>query len=397
MQIISNKNNYMRFLKDDKFIEWKLLSTDELNAYWADYLLKHPQDREDIMLAEKHFQNIDLSYFHLLPARKKETWLQIEDSIRRHDRKKKIRFFSHIAAACLVVLVSSVLYVNYNRNQLGKEILQVSEYIVGSELGAEDIQLISNEKTTSFEKNINIEINNRGVAEVESDEKNIREINIKGNTLNKLIVPYGKRSTIVLADGTKVWLNSGTILEFPGEFTDKKREIFLTSGEIYIEVAPDKQKSFYVHTADFGVKVYGTKFNLSTYTGSPSSVVLVEGSISLLSETQDEVMMEPNEQVLCTDVGTFDRQKVDVNTFISWKNGYLTFQNTPIVEVLQRIERYYNVSFNYDKEGGLKGLTCSGKIILSENLDNVMTTIAVISDTKYIKDKNQIYILNANN
>ena len=67
-----------------------------------------------------------------------------------------------------------------------------------------------------------------------------------------------------------------------------------------------------------------------------------------------------------------------------------------MTEVLQLIERYYNVLFNYDKEGTLKELTCSGKIILSENLDNVMTTIAAITDTQYRRDHNLIYITDTN-
>jgi len=71
---------------------------------------------------------------------------------------------------------------------------------------------------------------------------------------------------------------------------------------MYIEVAPDKQKTFIVQTAGFAVKVFGTKFNVSSYEGSSSSVVLVEGSISL-SATGKELILSPNEQAVLSDMG----------------------------------------------------------------------------------------------
>jgi len=271
------------------------------------------------------------------------------------------------------------------------------DYIVGNELETQDIKLITNKKSTSFQQNVDIEISNNGVVQVNGNNNETEEIEIDKISLNRLIVPYGKRSTLLLADGSKVWLNSGTVMEFPAQFAGNNREIFLTSGEIYIEVAPDKQRLFLVHTTGFDVNVYGTKFNLTAYAKAPPSVVLVEGSISLSADDQDEILVEPNEQVLLTGNGTFNKLDVDVNRFISWKKGYLMFDDAPMTEVLQLIERYYNISFSYDKEGRLKELTCSGKIILSENLDNVMTTIALISSTQYKRENDRIYIINAPN
>jgi ferric-dicitrate binding protein FerR (iron transport regulator) len=85
---------------------------------------------------------------------------------------------------------------------------------------------------------------------------------------------------------------------------------------------------------------------------------------------------------------------VDVNQFISWKNGYLELNKTSMTEVLKQIGRYYNLSFNFDKDVNLQKRTCSGKIYLSENLDNVMITIGLLSSTQFTKKDNQIYISN---
>lgn len=108
----------------------------------------------------------------------------------------------------------------------------------------------------------------------------------------------------------------------------------------------------------------------------------------------NEIKLMPNEQAVWSQDGTFETQEVDVAHFISWKNGYLIFEDAPMTEVLKQIERYYNLSFSYDKDVTLKDLTCNGKIILSENLDNVMTTVTLLTSTQYKKENNRIYITN---
>lgn len=389
MQLKTDDNNFVRFLKDEKFIEWKLLPTDELNMYWEEYLQQHPDEKEDILQAEKHLRRINVTSFKLPPEKKREAILRLEQSLAAYNRKRMIRRFVYAAAACAAVLVLSILF-QKEMKRSGEELVASADYIVGSELESEDILFITGNRTASFQNNVDIQIDGNKTAQIRSEHKEA-EISIEQHTMNKLIIPYGKRSKIVLSDGTQVWLNSGSTLEFPSDFTKNTREIYL-SGEMYIEVAPDKNKSFYVHTSGYDVKVYGTKFNISTYSGSPSSVVLVEGSVGLRSADK-ELLLSPDEQAVYSEAtGTFDTRKVNVHSFISWKEGYLTFEDTPVTEALKQIERYYNLSFNYGDDVSFQGLTCTGKIILSDNLDNVMTALTLISTTKFKKEGKLIYI-----
>ncbi|RNC66813.1 FecR family protein [Proteiniphilum sp. X52] len=388
----TDSSGFLRFLKDEKFIEWKLFPSDEMNAYWKDFLQKHPGERENISLAEAHFRNVRLSSHNLSGEKKEEAFKRLEQSVHTFQNKKKIRRISYVAA-CVSVFILSVLYVHVVRDPAKDSVIS-PDYIVGNELQSEDIRLITNNQTASFQENIDIEISNAGVARVETDREGRKDISMDKKRLNTLIVPYGKRSTLTLSDGSKVWLNSGSVLEFPAQFDGNNREIRLASGEMYIEVAPDKKRTFCVRTSDFNVRVHGTKFNLSAYADSPKSVVLVEGSVGLQSVGGNEIRLMPNEQAVCSRDGTFNTQRVDVSHFISWRNGYLMFDDAPMSEVLKQIERYYNLSFNHDKDVTLKDLTCTGKIILSENLDNVMTTIALLTSTRYKKEDNRIYITN---
>ena len=391
MQLKTDNHHFIRFLKDEKFIEWRLFPTGELNGYWEEYLRQHPDEKDDILLAKKHFRSINVSSLKIPQEKKEEAIRRMEQSLGAYSRKRRIRRFTYTAAACTVALVLSILF-QKEMNRSGQQLTDTADYIVGSELESEDILFITGNKASSFQSNVDIRIDNNKTARIKSEHAEAEEISIEQHTMNKLIVPYGKRSKVMLSDGTQIWLNSGSSMEFPSTFTGERREVFL-SGEMYIEVAPDKNKSFYVHTSAYNVKVYGTKFNISTYSGSPSSVVLVEGSVSLQSTEKQELFLSPNEQAVYSEAtGTFDTRKVDVHPFISWKDGYLTFEDTPVIEALKQIERYYNLSFNYEDDISLQSLTCTGKIILSDNLDNVMTTLTLISDTKYKREDKRIYI-----
>ncbi|MDD3909670.1 MAG: DUF4974 domain-containing protein, partial [Proteiniphilum sp.] len=120
----------------------------------------------------------------------------------------------------------------------------------------------------------------------------------------------------------------------------------------------------------------------------------VEGSVSLQLSEKEELFLIPNEQAVYSESNLFSKRAVDTEPFISWKDGYCTFDKTPMTDVLQQIGRYYNLSFNFENDVNLQKRTCTGKIYLSENLDNVMTTIALLTSTKYDKQENRIYITN---
>lgn len=388
----TDHTNFIRYLKNEQFIEWKLFPTDELDAYWSDFLQQHPNERTCFELAEKHFRQIRLSSPQLRREKKQEAMKRLEQSLRVYNRMRNLRRFTYAVAACVVSLILLTLYIQKGKDATGEDFFSNGNFIVGNELESADILLVTGDQTTTFQGNVDIEIEENKTARVRSEQAVEAEISIEQHATNKLIVPYGKRSEILLSDGTRAWLNSGSTLEFPSAFSGKRREVFL-SGEMYIEVAPMKDKSFVVHTPGYNVKVYGTKFNVSAYSGTPSNVVLVEGRVSLQTAEREELFLSPKEQAVFSETtGTFDTREVDIRSFISWKEGYLTFADTPVTDALKQIERYYNLSFNLDNNVSFKGLTCTGKIILSDNLDNVMTALSLISGTEYKRENNRIYI-----
>jgi|AGTN01.3.fsa_nt_gi Fe2+-dicitrate sensor, membrane component len=390
------QTRYTNFLKDKQFIRWQLAPDESLNAYWLDFVKENPQLEKELQQAIAFLKTEGLNKNVLSNADRKQLLHSIQVSIRHDKKAKDRRIFRFAIAACAAIALVVVGITLFTRE---KTVLvdPDKELIVGELLNSEDIQLITSEEAASFQHDVEVTIGNDGTAKItQSNIEGEKTVEITKDRLNSLIVPYGKRSTLTLADGSKVWLNSGSVLEFPAQFTAKNREIHLASGEMYIEVTHDKKRPFYVHTSDFQVKVYGTAFNLSAYENASPSVVLVEGSVALrTSANKEETPLRPNElAVYDSQSGTFNKQKVDIQNHISWKEGYLTLQKTPMTEILDRIGRYYNLSFNYEQDVNLQKRTCTGKIYLSENLDNVMTTIALLSSTRYEKENNRIYITN---
>lgn len=382
--------NYRDFLKDDKFIKWRLLKTEELEQYWTDFVKDNPQCNEALAKAINKFDTVTLNNYTPSDSEYETLLKNIrKDTIHRKNRIKRLRIYA-AAAACIVLFIISSLFIYTGTLAVDNE----NEHIVGETRNSENIQFISANKSLSLSQEIEIKMNAKGNATIiDKDGKKIEDVNISNKTLNKLIVPYGKRSSITLADGTKVWLNSGTELEFPSTFNDKTRDIKIV-GEIYIDVAKDKTKPFYVHTTRADIQVLGTKFNVSAYKEDVSeSIVLVEGKVTVNAQNNMMSEMNPNEMLVVNSDG-IKKNIVDATQYISWKDGILNFNKATLSSILHNVGRYYNVSFEKNNHIEFAQRTYSGKLILSDNLDDIMNSISALTSTVYNRENNKILIKN---
>lgn len=169
-----------------------------------------------------------------------------------------------------------------------------------------------------------------------------------GLVYNKLKIPYGKRFIIELSDGTVVHLNAGTKLRYPKVFSEAgNRDVYL-EGEAFFDVEENKAQPFVVHTQQMNVRVFGTKFNVSSYGNeNNTSTVLVEGSVGVYGTTKeyssaDGVVISPNQQAKMQN-GEFTVAEVDVQRFIAWMEGKLFFVNDRFEDIVKVLERNYNI------------------------------------------------------
>ncbi|NLO71581.1 MAG: DUF4974 domain-containing protein [Porphyromonadaceae bacterium] len=381
------------FLKDEKFIEWKLTPSNEIDKYWKDFLKDNPESYEAFKEAEILFGQIKFTGNSLTQDERKQLWERINQANKDVPKRKHVQIFIRYAAAVCLAIAISIGFYKYIANNVTNDFQANDAVIVGNALNDRDIVLTTSEKKLAFDSNIDMQVGEDGAVTISENSGKRTDVALS-ESMNRITVPYGKRTKIELQDKSIVWINSGSILEFPTVFSGNTRDIHLLAGEIYIEVAKDNKRSFYVHAPDYRVKVYGTAFNVTAYNDLPSSIVLVEGQVSLSSSVnyKKETLLLPGEIAVYLGNDSFSKQRTDISKHISWKNGYLLFDDTPIQEVLKQIERYYNLSFSYDRSCVLQKRTCSGKIHLSDNIDDVMKTIAILTSTNYKREDKTIYI-----
>lgn len=204
---------------------------------------------------------------------------------------------------------------------------------------------------------------------------------------NTITTPAGKLFQILLPDGSKVWLNAVSRLSYPVAFTGKNRSVTL-SGEAYFEIAPDRQKPFYVQTAEATVHVLGTSFNVMAYTNEPQMrTTLLSGKIRLTPASQSAgnagaagannapaITLAPGQQATRTATG-FEIHDTDAEEAIAWKNGYFQFDRARLPDIMRQLARWYDVEVIY--EGQAPGELFSGQIERTASIEQVLKVLAL--------------------
>jgi ferric-dicitrate binding protein FerR (iron transport regulator) len=165
---------------------------------------------------------------------------------------------------------------------------------------------------------------------------------------NTLATPAGGQYRVVLADGTKVWLNALSTLRFPTAFNGSARTVELT-GEAYFEVAKNRDKPFHVTAHGVDVQVLGTDFDVNAYTDEAViKTTLLEGAVKLVKANAN-ILLKPGEQGQTSDAPGFILvAHADVDQAVAWKNGYFSFEGADVHTVMRQIARWYNVQVRYD-------------------------------------------------
>jgi len=208
----------------------------------------------------------------------------------------------------------------------------------------------------------------------------------------KLTVPAGQRAHLTLSDGTTVWVNSKSTLEYPGVFTGDTRELKLT-GEAYFDVAGNPVKPFIVKTGNFRTQVTGTRFNVFAY-DSFYEVSLVEGQVKVYEDgtADDAVVLNRNEKVTLADGQLVKKSTFNPDDFL-WKEGIYYFDDKPFSTIVEKLQLYYDVQIHVDNKALLK-LRFTGKFRQRDGIENVLKVIQMGFPFDFSKseDGSNIYI-----
>ena len=190
-------------------------------------------------------------------------------------------------------------------------------------------------------------------------------------SINKVVTSRGGEYKLILSDGTKVWLNADSRFEFPSKFVGQERRVYV-EGEVYFEVAKDVSHPFVVTTKQAKVRVLGTSFNVRAYPDEIYRTTLLEGCVEVLSK-KDVVKLQPHEQwILDGDVGRV--APVNVRMAASWKNGSFAFDDEPLLNVFQELERWYDVHVFIANEE-IREMKFTGIFPRYANMDKVLNIV----------------------
>ena len=202
-------------------------------------------------------------------------------------------------------------------------------------------------------------------------------LNISGGMqdalLQQIIVPDGQRVNLILADGTDVWLNSGSRFSYTTDFSKKNRSVTL-DGEGYFKVAKDKDHPFTVHTSKADVEVLGTEFNVRSYEAEDDfTTSLIEGSVRLTTGSSTAIL-QPNEEAFLSAEGFVVSELKDKEEFL-WRDGILSFGETSFFQLMKKFEKFYDVSIRIDNPD-LENYSSMGKFRLKDGVEHALDVLA---------------------
>jgi hypothetical protein len=366
-------------LQDDYFVTSAIRPTQDSEGFWMEAVRNGALDAYEYKLACYIIHSVQVRPERIEQQEVSGLWEDIEIANKGNLMRRKYRFHFYLSAVTGIVAVWAIVFgLSHLRD---KSPVETSAYhiedIKAPDTPVTDIQLVlADNQTLALEgKDAKIAYNEEGI-EINDEKATVEKEPVDSDqpvTYNQLIVPKGKRSTLIFADGSRLWVNAGTRIVYPVTFDKKKREIYV-DGEAFLDVSRNEDCPFLVKTKGFHVEVLGTSFNITAYEkDSMQSVVLVSGAVKINSAEEKETILTPNE--MYTNVnGSPEVKTVDVEAYISWKSGLYKYESETLGVILTRLSRYYGQEISCSPQSAY--LKCSGKLDLKDELAVVLNGIA---------------------
>lgn len=323
-------DNIEDFLSDESFRSWVKDSTPELDAQWTSWLQNNPDSVELLKEAREFIQLIKFDEYQTDLGSKQRILnkIQLETKTEKLKQLPLLNYWIRVAAVLIVAFG----------------------------LGSLAFFVVSNQVNSAQNGSISSII----------QKKN----------------PFGVKSQHLLSDGSKVYLNSGSSLEYPKTFENDSRVVRLI-GEAFFEVAHDNKRPFKVVADNFEVEVLGTEFNVNTSFSNNPTVALVDGRVRLkaIASGADLDLIPGQMATYIISDELFLTSTFDVDYVTAWKEGNLVFQDATLDEVVGRLHRWYGIGIAISgKPSSDWSYTASFK---NESLEKVLFNMSTLRGFEY--------------
>jgi len=211
-------------------------------------------------------------------------------------------------------------------------------------------------------------------------------------SLTKKLTDRSESKFILLEDSSRIWLNSSSSLEFPDQFDNTKREVFLT-GEAYFDVKHADKIPFIIHTGNVSTTVLGTAFNIKAYPGQKNITISVSrGKVRITRKDGWETTLTKGQQLKVNEEGTEAAEKnIPAEKIAAWQQGNIVFDDEELQDIVSDMERIYNVSINVSHPA-LTGLRISTSFKREIGVEQALQVLCKLTDTE-LKQKDGVYTI----
>lgn len=316
--------------------------------------------------------------------------------VKTDNRTGNRRIFHYLAyAASLLILAGFLWYFLYQSEKT--EIVTTQHEAPALERQNRALLVLSDGTSLELDKSGSTEMTGEGGVKITNLPGEILRYEQEAGSddqtrMNRLIVPAGARYQLQLSDGTKVWMNSESELEYPVSFAANHRSVKL-SGEAFFEVKENKNAPFKIEANGYEVVVYGTSLNISAYANdSFIQTTLVTGALEVNSREGDTFRLDPGQMAMIShnDQKT-SISNVDTKLYTSWRDGILYFHRISLKELAIKLERWYDVEILFESEQK-SGLLFSGAMENSRDIRFLLKLIGQAANVEFEIDEKQIYV-----
>lgn len=300
--------------------------------------------------------------------------VDVERALRRvhcNRRKPLITFISTVASVAAVALI--VLFLCPAADNLPVDKEQPGQQVATLTLSTGEVVQLDDWTSTQRLKEVSMDVSG-GEIKVRAEEKETQPQS-REPVYNTLTVPRGENYSIVLADGTRVWVNALSSLKFPTSFKGADSRTVELVGEGFFEVAHDTLHPFRVMTAQQTIIVTGTAFNVTAYAEEVSRTTLCQGRVTVETFAGDVVRMIPGQQLSVDESGETELREVNTDIYMAWMKGKYYFDSRTIEEVLTELEKWFEINEVEFTDASFKQRLFSGKFKKSDGLEIILRTM----------------------
>ena len=371
-----------------------------LLAFWQNEPLDE-KEREEIRYWLQESEQHRCHYRQLQKSYLRQRWIMREPLIRRKEerryrlvaRRRRIvrRWTVAAASVCLLIAIGIGIYDRVQPGQI-MPVAVNAQIEPGSAkaklyLSSGEEVVLSKEPQSLTERHTFIDVDGEGAVAYRKGGESSPEAGV----YNRLVVERGGEYKLILSDGSEVWVNSATVLEYPIVFSGNRRIVKL-NGEAYFKVQADSLRPFIVVVAG-GIEVcaLGTEFNVNAYAERFVESVLVKGKINVGKEDRRVTLRPAQLAVYDRETGQTDVKDVDIRKYVDWKSGEFIFSDDCLEEIMKKITLWYDCEVVFT-DRSLKDMRLSGNMRRYDSVEKFLHYLEITTGTKFAVKGRTIFV-----